>query len=64
MNLLKLIGGLLILIISILLFIYLYKHPIPKGEDTNLHMFQGYIAVIGGFIIGLILIIEEIKTIF
>ncbi len=63
MNLFKLIGGLLILVIAVILFIYLYKHPIPKGEDSNLHMFQGYLAVIGGLIIGLVLIINELRTI-
>ncbi len=63
MNLFKLIGGLLILVIAFLLSIYLYKNPIPKGEDTNLHMIQGYIAVIGGLIIGLVLIINELRTI-
>ena len=40
MNLFRLIGGLLILVIAILLFIYLYKNPIPKEEDTSLHMFH------------------------
>jgi len=63
MNLFRLIGGLLILVIAILLFIYLYKNPIPKEEDTSLHMFQGYLAVIGGLIIGLVLILNELRTI-
>lgn len=59
-NLFKLIGGCLLLVIAVLLFIYLYKNPISKGEDINLHMFQGYLAVIGGLIIGLALIISSI----
>ncbi len=64
MNLLKLIGGVIALTASIWLFIYLLKHPIDPENDVNKAMFQGYISVFLMFVLGILLILSEIKKIF
>ena len=62
MNILNLAGGFLSIGIGILIILYAIKHPIPKEEDTNLHMLYGYGGAFGFIILGIILIINAIKS--
>ena len=64
MNIWNLIGGIFSIIIAILLLIYLIKNPIPKEEDTNKDMLQGYGGAFGLIILGIVLILNELKVLF
>ena len=64
MSFYKLIGGIVLILLSIFSFIYLIKNPIPKDEDTNLHMYQGYVGAFGLLLTGIILLLNELKTLF
>lgn len=61
MNILNIIGGFVFLLIGVIAIIYLIKKPILKENDTNKHMLQGYLGALGFIVLGLVLIINEIK---
>ena len=62
MNILNLIMAIGLIILGIAGLIYFKNNHIPKVDDENNHMLQGYIGVLGLIIIGIILILNELKV--
>jgi hypothetical protein len=62
MNILKLVEGIFSIGVGVAGFFYILKHPIPKEEDTNLHMLYGYGGAFGFIILGIVMVIDAIKS--
>ncbi len=64
MNILTFLGGIVSIIVGILLLIYNIRNLIPQENDITKDNLQGYIGSLGFIILGIILILNELKKIF
>ena len=50
--------GIILIIFATLIGVYLFRNPIPKEDDTNLHMIQGVVGIVILIVVGIILIFK------